>query len=438
MKQKIQSLFDKNNLKQTLLNTVYILFLLVLLHHFIIQLFSVYGYESWQISEFLINYQGGFVRRGLMGEILFFFAENFNINLEWTIKIISLLCFVAVCVFFVRSFLKKGYTLYILPLCFFLGGVILDKNWVRKEFLMMSFLIVILWISNKNNLSNFLKIFFINALLIFTILIHEVFAFFSLPVLFLLFCNIYEKKGNYKSLVLSAVSLLPSIAAFFLMLFMHGNRETAQAIWDSWCIILNQETSEVGYFNAIGSIGWTSKYAVNLHLRQNFMTIDAGISSLWVWCVIFPVVYYIATNALLVFKKNESIFTNKDKTVLSSVLIFQFLCLVPVFLLLSCDYGRVIFYWIASSFVLFILVPKKKIEALFPIFFVEFIERINTGLTNILRPMKTTLVFLMMFVGVAPVSFSLIGAINSSMIYNILCIFPEIPPVLQRFILNLF
>ena len=38
----------------------------------IIKFYSFYSeYSSWQYVEWLINYQGGFVRRGFIGEILF-------------------------------------------------------------------------------------------------------------------------------------------------------------------------------------------------------------------------------------------------------------------------------------------------------------------------------------------------------------------------------
>lgn len=47
------------------LNAIFLLYLISIIWIFIEQLFfKKYGYESWQISEFMINYQGGFVRRG--------------------------------------------------------------------------------------------------------------------------------------------------------------------------------------------------------------------------------------------------------------------------------------------------------------------------------------------------------------------------------------
>lgn len=446
---KTQTLFDKNNIKQTLLNTAFILFLVSLLHKFIKQILSTYSYESWLGSEWLINYQGGFVRRGLIGEILFFFAKNFNINIEWTIKIFCLLCFMAVTVFFVRAFLKKGYSLYILPLCFFLGTHISNgMYWHKRDYAMFVFLIAIFWAFNKIN-KQFVKFLIINILAIIALQVHEVFAFFSFPFLFLLFFNEYRNKGILKSIALSLVFLLPSICTFLLVLKYHGNLETAQTIWNSWVAIADLNLAELttSSHGALSAIGWDSDWAFRAHFQCNFLTRDMSISSTVFWSITIPLVYYIATNTLLVFRKKENIFTYRDKTTLSSILIFQLVCLIPMFLILSCDLGRVIFYWVASSFVVFLLIPRKKIENLFPNFYIRFIELINNGLTNILHPAKTTLALLMIFIGISTFGFSLFRVIESSMIYNVLRIISMILVKLKMngilmtlfdFFLNLF
>lgn len=419
--------------KKIVLDTAFALFLLSLLHRLVRQFISIHGCESWAISEFLNNYQGGFVRRGLTGEVLFFFAKNVNINVEWTIKIISLICFVAVVTFFVKAFLRKGYTLYILPLSFFFGSLILNGCfWTRKDPLMLLSLIIVLWIFNATN-KQAVKCLAVNALSVVTLLIHEVFAFFALPVLFLLLFHHNKNKGILQSVVLSFSFLLPSISIFFLLCFVYkGNYEIAQAIWNSWGAVGVINTVEQPASAAIGALGWDSIKTFRLHLRLNFLCEHWGIISLLVWTVTFPTVYYIATNALLVFKKRDDIFTYKDRTILSSVLIFQWLCLSPVFLILSCDYGRVMLYWMASSFAIFLLISKEKIEELFPIWFTKCVERINNCLAGILWPTKTIIALLMMFIGICTVSFYVPKVIYSSVIYNILYILTKIPTVIIR------
>ena len=38
--------------------------------------------DAWQYGEWLINYQNGFVRRGLIGELIYFVSNIFNQNLQ--------------------------------------------------------------------------------------------------------------------------------------------------------------------------------------------------------------------------------------------------------------------------------------------------------------------------------------------------------------------
>lgn len=225
MKLKIKN----NNPKHLLLNCVYFLFLLVLLHKVIVHLFLTNNINQYDygISDFLINYQGGFVRRGILGEILYFFVNSLNMDIIWTIKIICFIFFFICCTFFVKSFVNKGYSLYILPLCFFLGACILNGNLIRKDYMHFCFFIPVIWFCENKNIHLILKFFAINFLSIFMILSHEVFAFFALPILFLLLYSKYKNKGFLTSIVTSLLYLLPSIIAFFSTLYFSGNQEIA-------------------------------------------------------------------------------------------------------------------------------------------------------------------------------------------------------------------
>jgi hypothetical protein len=424
MKQKLNMLFQKNSIKQTLLNIIFFLFLSSLLFRLLRQVFSTYSLESWQLSEFLINYQGGFVRRGLLGELLLFLTLNTNINIEWTVKIICLISFAAVCIFFIKVFLKRGYALYILPLCFFLGMGILSDNWIRKDYLMLYFFILILQVY-QGNLTTTIKIAIINALFIFILLTHEVFAFFSLPIVLLLFFTLYKNKGILQSLILSILALLPSISCFLLALYYHGNSETAQTIWDSWQSVATNKTPKLiseTSDNAVASIGWKSQATFRDHFTMNFLAIDKDVLSFFIWCITFPVVYYISTNILMVFRKTENSFKSDDKMVLSSILIFQLLCLLPMFIILSCDYIRIFFYWIASSFAIFLIIPNETIKSLVPFSFFNFIERLNQCLSNILLPNKSILILLILFIGISSYSFYFESMISNSLLYNVLYI----------------
>ena len=46
--------------------------------------------NSWTVGEWLISYSGGFIRRGLPGQVIFYLSSNFDINpifLTWLISV---------------------------------------------------------------------------------------------------------------------------------------------------------------------------------------------------------------------------------------------------------------------------------------------------------------------------------------------------------------
>ena len=59
---------------------------LIILTTLIFQVSKFYSfyteYSAWQYVDWLINYQGGFVRRGLIGEFLFQIHNIINIDLD--------------------------------------------------------------------------------------------------------------------------------------------------------------------------------------------------------------------------------------------------------------------------------------------------------------------------------------------------------------------
>lgn len=417
---------EKVSLRTKILNALFLVFLIALIYRFLNQLFEYYGYESYAVSEFLINYKGGFVRRGLLGEILFFLVERFNISPQVLIKIISAGSYLLVCSFFVYFFKKKRYPLYILPLCFFCGALVVEYVfWIRKDSLMICFFIAILLIwQNWKTFPKMPKIVLINLLSIFILLVHEVFGFFTFPILFLLLFNSFKEKGMVRSIILSFISILPALGVFAFTFLMKGDGDVAQKIWDSWHLLTNpgEIPPPVHWNSAIGAIGWDAKDTLKSHFTRNFFDVDHGIISMVYWMFLFPVVYYISTNALMVFRKRQEDYTEKHRTILSSVILFQWVCLLPLFTILSIDYMRLFFYLTTTSFALFLLIPLETLEKLLPEFIMRIAQKINYFINKLFPPSKYILVLLMLFVGISSYAFTIEMTYSSTMLYHVLFI----------------
>lgn len=410
--------------KTLFVNSIYVLFVIALCRIVIQSLIDTESFESWGASEVLINYEGGFVRRGLLGQILFFISKNFHIDIIWMVKVICLLFLLIVVIFFVFHFKKKNYALYILPLCFFLGGPIITGGpllmggIIRKDYLIIIILISIIYIYNNPGITKILKFLFVNILFVFILLTHEMFAFITLPIFYLLLLN---GKKNITSFTTSFIFILPAFIAFCVAIVFKGTPQIAQAIWDSLSILCYGESTTHSMYS-IRAIGWDTIETIKIHLRANFFRIDDNILSSFAWLITFPLVYYISSNFLWVFRKNDEHFTVKQKNILSAILLFQLVSLSPAFIFLCIDYIRMFFFWITSSFVIFILTPIHVLENIFPKKYLEVVAKINNIFLLLLPPSRTLLMVFMLTIGISFVSFNIKELYSSSVIYQALYI----------------
>ena len=56
-----------------------LLLLIITLNYFFFNYRLIFRQNAYIAGDWLINYQGGFIRRGFFGEIIFFVTSNFNI-----------------------------------------------------------------------------------------------------------------------------------------------------------------------------------------------------------------------------------------------------------------------------------------------------------------------------------------------------------------------
>lgn len=359
------------------------------------------------ISEFLVNYQGGFVRRGLLGEILYRISLWLSLDstsIFYIINSISIICFLGVVAFFSFQFIKKHYNWWILPLNFFLA-----TGWIiRKDYLMILMLIAIVY-AYTHIRRTLPKIILVVLLEIMLILIHEVFFFFGTLFIIMLFLRDYRlsiKKGERMCLVVLLFMV------FFLVSFYKGNDVAAHIIADSWAPLLSENINP--YSGTIKSLAWETLSTFKFHVRVNFIELSNGFMGLIVRPIILFLIYYLATRILFVFRTPSSELQKNDKNLLSSILSFQFIMLIPMFTILSCDAGRIVLYWLSSSFIFFLLVPRDVLKGIFPEWFSRTVNKINQGIDRFLPPTKGFIALLIVFLTITPVGFHIDWAMSRS------------------------
>ena len=191
--------------------------------------------DAWQYGEWLINYQHGFVRRGLTGEIIFILSRFFSNNIQITfLLLISTICIL----YYYNSYkliksIKLNFIHYIIifsPL-FYLFFVVISKVGVKKEILLYLFYVFyLLNLTSKNyNFSQNWKYFFIYFLLL---LNHEL-VFFYLPYLILPLLFHINKKNLSKFTIQTLILFFVSFLIIIILYFNKGSIEHTLAICDS-------------------------------------------------------------------------------------------------------------------------------------------------------------------------------------------------------------
>jgi hypothetical protein len=355
-----------------------IVYTLALVTLFFKQLFQGYAKDSWQITEWLINYQGGFVRRGLWGEIFWKLNQFFWINPYPIIILICLLIYLLLILFFIRAFYKRRYSFEILSSVFFLGSPIIGDFWVRKDSLISLIFILILNLSIRKIKWQY---FWINFLFTIGILTHESLGFIGLPMIFLI-------TWNQNSLV-SFFKLTPALAVFLICLYFKGSVMTATAIWNSWRLIPFPipAKSESQLPTAIEGISLTLKEGVSI-TTETLTGFNSGIYAPLAWLIVFLAIYYLLTK----LSKN-----------LGKILVFQFLAISPL-LVLGADYNRWIFLWVSTALSIFLIVPERFLNHSLP----NFITLLNIFIDKSLKKFfQHPEIPLLMLIGIPVTSWSL-------------------------------
>ena len=407
----MQRFFTKN----LFINVSFLAFVSILIYRFVKNIFIGYTKDSWGITEFLINYQGGFVRRGLLGEALLSIYNTTGISPYPIIISTCISAYIVLIIFFVKSIIKQGYPLFFLPFIFFLGNPIINDFWVRKDIILVLLFIAVIYFSNKKNPSSLI---IYNLFLILGILIHESIGFFCVPILCLLLSanndGFNGTSSYFKSFSASIYKLSPSILVFLCVLYFKGSKLVADQIWNSWKTIkfpLNGDSPSQAPA-AIDGISWTLKQGL-YYTYDTLTRFDFGIYAPLAWLLIIIAIYYVLTNiSALSFKIfNYSPNKNFDKLNVSAVLIFQLLSIMPLFLL-GWDYGRWVFFWTISCFAIILIIPEEKLASIFPRVLFTISEKINHYLSKYLT--SKTIFLLCLIIGFPAFSWDLKSAISSS------------------------
>ncbi len=359
---------------------IFFYYLSLLFFFSVIYLFNKHnvGNDS-TISEWLINYSGGFTKRGLIGQICIFIANNFNANLRDVILFFQILLiaiyFILLFNFFQNIKINKIIILSIFTPIFILYPVAEIEVLARKEIFI--FCILIFYFSLKNILiKNFYKLIFLPiAVLIWEPVIFYLFFFLAIDI----FENKFEKLN--KKFIINLIYYIPTVLiAFYIAL----NPMTLQE-HDLMSKYLKNNFNEICYMSCAllkskssiyDQFYWNyNKYSFEVFLRYSLIILF-GFGPL-----IFLTINSSLKNSKLIFFKNFNNIFYPITIILS-----------PVILLFAMgyDWGRWVNISYVFSIVLYIFLYKEKKIILSSNF-------LNSKLSNFLNNKKIFIIIVIVF-----------------------------------------
>lgn len=312
--------------------------------------YDIRDLAPYNLGEFLISYQAGFVRRGLLGELIY--RAPFPLTttrVELLVKAFAIAAYLAsfwlLASRIVRYTGSKIVSLLTLLQPFLFAFPILNFEWIRKD----CFLLLLFYLS----IERMRRVAVVNALAIVGILSHELYGFVFLPVLALLAMAVgAADAGPHRSTWMRSLRIIasfsPALIALAIALLRHGTEQTANGIVESWRargVMLYDD-------HAIYSLRLSAADANN-QLGQ------MGSGGVWFPKIFWPFTALLSATALSVaamFRTRltdaahpiRACYKNPDCVEAADCLLITAVCFAPLFLV-SSDFGRWVFLWMAAS-----------------------------------------------------------------------------------------
>ena len=312
---------------------------------FIFSVFYLYGKynvgNDSTVSEWLINYEGGFTKRGLTGQIAIHIGEFLNISLRQSIlffQIFSIgLYYLLLINFFKTIKFNKIILLSIFTPIFLLYPVAEIEVLGRKEIIIFSFYLIYLTLQNFRQ-KNYFRIFLLPLLM----LVWEPVVFFFIFWLIVDYIeDAFEK--NYKSLFKYLLTYIPAIliGAYIAM------NPISEIAHKNMAIFLKENFNENCYMSCALLL---SKSSIYDQFKLNFDIFSFGIF------LRYFLIILIGFGPLFILIKFSQFNKLNSK-------IFLFIIMLPIFVLflMMSDWGRIVNIFYTFSIISFLYLYKKEL-----------------------------------------------------------------------------
>lgn len=318
--------------------------ILLTIFFIIVYCFIIYEYQylkfpnTYTITEWLINYQGGFVRRGLLGEFLYFFYEKKIFNLANIFYLSVSLLYSSIIILYSKAINKIEIDKILLIQLFsplFLIYPLIEVDIIgRKEIFL--FLLILLYINFFIAKSIKFQLLYIFTVTNFLFFIHEGLIFYFQFFLLIFYISNTRKINNKNLISIFIFGLFYFASLIFISLFLVNETLKIDVMMNSYSDLT---------FKNLGAFFWIEKdlnFAINkLNEFVNFIIV----LKFFLLYVLFNVLFF------CYYFSNRVIFI--------SLIICNFVS-IPIFFI-ALDWGRFIFTLFNLNLIVILLLKKLNL-----------------------------------------------------------------------------
>tara|TARA_Y100000590_G_scaffold213372_1_gene241759 strand:- start:22587 stop:23816 length:1230 start_codon:yes stop_codon:yes gene_type:complete len=307
------------------------------------------------ISEWMVNYKGGFTRRGLTGEIFIFFSNKLDLPIRFIIFLFQSLfygIFLTLTFYFFKKIKKINYILLLIIFCplFLIYHVAELEILARKEILIFSHFYVYLFFLEKKNNPNLSNFYLLLTLPILS-LIWEPIIFF---IPFYVFCFASRYVENIKKFKPNLLlNHFYSYSIFFIVLYFIISQDYTTNNEKLMCSYLKLNFNE----NCYMSLNY-----LDTSIKENFNSLFRDIKYSYV--LRYSLVLLIGFFPLFLLLKNSIYHIGNKEINIFKIFIILILPILVLYMM-GLDWGRwtniSYFYFIISTFFL-IHINKIKLN----------------------------------------------------------------------------
>lgn len=361
----------------------------------------------WGPTEFLINYEGGFVRRGLIGEGLYLLSRATELNPLLIINFFCTLCYVSVSVLFLRRFREEGWKWWLvfsIYLCGYTSCII------RKDYMLFLIIFGIFYLLKKFQINRYQPkdnkakpsyipvICGLFILVIFAMLSHEAFIFFGTVPGCLYLWRVKRRP------LLASIFASVSVLMFILAVAFHGTPAISNLITEEWNKLGTMPA--IPTKGAIRALGWEISSTFKYHLTNNMLPpghllwhrgLLTHILGFLTWVAKFILAYYVLANYPAVFSRKGSEADRLEiRDRIGGLLLLTWIFMLPMFTVLCCELSRTHQLWAMGVFIPAAMISRAELVKMVPDRFAYLSKKINTVLTRFIPPRREIILILIL------------------------------------------